>query len=175
MRANGIDGSNITGYYQDNSFKVRGFLYNGSTYSNIIADPLAVFNQTVVEKISGSNIIGRNSNISPPNMFIYDGTTFTYFAYPGGVNSQAAGIDGLNIVGGALVDGVNKGFLYDGSTFTDIVYPGATSTGANGIYGLNIVGTALVDGAYRGFLYDGSTFTDIIYPGASATGANGIG
>ena len=175
MQAQGIDGSNITGFYQDNSFKVRGFLYNGSTYTNIIADPLAVFNLTTLQKISGSNIIGRNSSISPPNMFIYDGTTFTYFAYPGGVNSQAVGIDGLNIVGSATVAGVNKGFLYDGSTFTDIVYPGATSTGANGIYGSNIVGTALVDGVNKGFLYDGSTFTDIVYPGATSTAANGIG
>ena len=174
MRANGIDGSNITGYYQDNSFKVRGFLYNGSTYSNIIADPLAVFNQTVVEKISGSNIVGTNFSTSPPSMFIYDGATFTYFNYPGASNNQAIGIDGSNIVGFAN-DGVFKGFLYDGTTFTDIIYPGATQTFANGIYGLNIVGTALVGGANRGFLYDGSTFTDIIYPGASGTGANGIG
>jgi len=166
MRAEGIDGSNITGFYQDNSFAVRGFLYNGSTYTNIIA-PL--------QKISGPNIVGTDYfSTSPPRMFIYDGATFTYFNYPGASNNQAIGIDGSNIVGFAI-DGVLKGFLYDGTTFTDIIYPGATQTFAYGIYGLNIVGTALVGGANRGFLYDGSTFTDIIYPGASATGANGIG
>lgn len=175
MRAQGIDGLNIVGTYQDNSFKVRGFLYNGSTYSNIIADPLAVFNQTVVEKISGSNIVGTNFSTSPPGMFIYDGTTFTYFSYPGGVNNSAIGIDGSNIVGIDNVEGFIRGFLYDGSTFTDIIYPGATRTFTSGIYGSNIVGSALVDGVSKGFLYDGSTFTDIIYPGASGTGASGIG
>jgi hypothetical protein len=174
MRAQGIDGSNITGTYQDNSFKVRGFLYNGSTYTNIIADPLAVFNQTTVEKISGSNIVGTNFSTSPPSMFIYDGATFTYFSYPGAVNMQAVGIDGSNIVGSAFVTEW-IGFLYDGTTFTDIIYPGATRTFASGIYGSNIVGTAVVGGVNRGFLYDGSTFTDIIYPGASSTGASGIG
>lgn len=174
MRAEGIDGLNITGWYQDNSFKVRGFLYNGSTYTNIIADPLAVFNQTFVEKISGSNIVGTNFSTSPPSMFIYDGVTFTYFSYPGAVNMQAVGIDGSNIVGSAFVTEW-IGFLYDGTTFTDIIYPGATQTFPSGIYGSNIVGTALVGGVNKGFLYDGSTFTDIIYPGASSTGASGIG
>lgn len=170
MRAQGIDGSNITGTYQDNSFNVRGFLYNGSTYTNITASP----NLTSLEKISGSNIVGTNYGISPPGMFIYDGATFTYFNYPGASNNQALGIDGSNIVGFAN-DGVIKGFLYDGTTFTDIIYPGATETFAAGIKGSNIVGTAVVGGVNRGFLYDGSTFTDIIYPGASSTGASGIG
>lgn len=170
MRAEGIDGSNITGFYQDNSFKVRGFLYNGSTYTNIIADP----DQTAARKISGSNVVGNTLFSGVLSMFIYDGATFTYFNYPGASNNQANGVDGLNIVGFAN-DGVFKGFLYDGTTFTDIIYPGATQTFANGIYGSNIVGTAVVDGVNRGFLYDGSTFTDIIYPGASSTGASGIG
>jgi hypothetical protein len=61
----GISGTNIVGFYLDNSNTSHGFLYNGSTYITL-DDPLGV-NGTGALGISGADIVGYYSDGSSIN------------------------------------------------------------------------------------------------------------
>jgi hypothetical protein len=98
----------------------RGFLYNGSTFTDIIYPVQAC---TAALGIDGSNIVGSAIVGGRNRGFLYNGLTFTDIIYPGATFTEAYGIDGSNIVGPQFLTPPTRGFLYNGSTFTDIIYP----------------------------------------------------
>src|SRR5262245_46746414 len=61
--AAGISGSNIVGWYFDTPGALHGFVYNGSTYTEI-NDPLAGNGGTNALGISGNNIVGTYTDSS---------------------------------------------------------------------------------------------------------------
>jgi hypothetical protein len=152
----------------------KGFLYNGSTFTDIIY-PGAT--GTRAYAIDGSSIVGVATGNFNPKGFLYNGSTFTDIIYPGASQTEVFGIDGSNIVGLAQVGFNAKGFLYNGSTFTDLNYgplpPNSQliNTQPFGIDGSNIVGLSALSISgqvrFKGFLYDGSNFTDIVNPDPS--------
>jgi hypothetical protein len=81
-----------------------------------------------------------SSTITHP--FLYDGTKYTTFDYPGSIYTYATGISGSNIVG--LYDDSAGGhsFLYDYNSAKWTTLDGPLGTGGNalGISGNNIVG-----------------------------------
>ena len=58
--ANGIDGSNIVGYYRNSTGNLNGFIFDGSSYTNLDVDIDGVnVASTFAYGIDGSNIVGR--------------------------------------------------------------------------------------------------------------------
>jgi hypothetical protein len=150
----GISGTNIVGWYTDDSESQRdhGFIYDGSTYKTI--DPLGS-TLTQIQSISGNSIVGfyttaegysygciydnsPNQSFPPPN-FIKS------LSFPGSHFTQAYGIYENAIVGQYNMDASNElhGFYYDNttSTFTTVDKPNAQRTFPIGIYGGKIVGS----------------------------------
>ena len=121
--------SNIVGYVLAGGI-TKGYLYNGSTFTDIIYPGVT---NTVAYGIDGSNIVGITTLGGITKGYLYNGSTFTDIIYPGSTNTQAYGIDGSNIVGVNVIGSLVTSFLYNGSTFTDIIYPGATDIFAHGI------------------------------------------
>jgi len=139
----------------------KGFLYNGSTFTDIIYPGGS---ETVAYDVDGSNVVGSTSVSGITKGFLYNGSTFTDIIYPGAdFYTIPFGISGSNISGEAAKSrpsAFTRGFLYNGSSFTDIMYPGQSITQARKIDGSNIVGTS--NGIP--FLYNGSTFIQITNP-----------
>lgn len=192
--AQGISGNNIVGYYNTSSGLQYGFIYNGSTYTDLI-DPLSgqpgqwgigtVYNANGAFGISGNNIAGYYypplvNGSSAPTGFLYNSGLYTTLICPLGLSTNPRGISGNNIVG-LYNNGTSVGhsFLYNGSTgtYTDLSDPlGVAGTYAYGISGNNIVG-AYANSAHfwNGFLYNGSTYTTLSDPlGVNGTLAEGI-
>ena len=151
---------------------IRGWVYDGTTFTDIVYPGSNLSQTSIAKNIDGSNIIGYANNgfIS----YLYNGSTFTSIPIGSASNFLTSGIDGETIVGSRITGGVQRGFIYNGSTFTDVVYPGASQTVFYDIDGSSIVGYATVGTSRKGFLYNGSTFTDIIYPGFIYTFILGI-
>lgn len=151
---------NIVGYATVGGID-RGFLYNGSTFTDIIY-PGGV--STQLYDIDGSNIVGNTFAGGISKGFLYNGSTFKDIIYPGAdFYTTSFGISGSNISGEAAKNRPNaftRGFLYNGASFTDIMYPGQSITQARKIDGSNIVGTSNA----IPFLYNGSTFIQITNP-----------
>lgn len=111
------------------------------------------------------------------------GYSFTTLDFPGGIGTQAHGINDTGTVVGWVRTGMagpralGHGFIYDGNSFNRIDFPGADGwTTANDINSANlIVGSyVLPDGSLHGYLYDGSFFSTIDFPGAPITLVRGI-
>ena len=187
---NGIDGNNIVG---NGSSLPGGFLYNGSTFTQITY-PLAVASEPMA--ISGGTIVGNEGNYSTGSNYIYNGSTYTIFTTPfDAYGSTVFGISGDRIVGGYWDEPWNAGgechgFYFDGSTFTSLTDPLAGSnhkytiqgTAAYGISGNSIVGDYIdANDVYHGFIYNIETqaFTTLDDPSAAgsfgtvATGISG--
>ncbi len=192
---NGIDGTNIVGDYDS---PTGGFLFNGSTFTQIV-DPLGK-GGTFPYAISGEIVVGSYElTVSTSSVFVhgfvYNGSTYTTIDDPlmgkggflGGTN--LFGISGNRIVGD-FTDSIGEthGFLHDGSTFTTIDEPNAGflpnyqqwGTFATGISGSNIVGGYWdTNGLDHGYLYNTSagtfvTLDDPLALGSWGTIAEGI-
>jgi hypothetical protein len=185
-QANGIDGGNIVGYYQDVDDVFHGFLYNGATYTEL-DDSVAFAGPhygTFVTGISGTGIVGYYYDEGEDSHgLLYDSATNTYLTLdvPRDANdinfeTTPQGISDGNIVGTYMdeqdVDG--KGyytiysFLYNiaTNTYTTLAEPDAVmgaginqeGTLAMGISGDNVVGYYNdVDDHTHGFLYNITT------------------
>lgn len=169
-----IDNNNIVGV--STAFSRRGFLFNGTTYTEI-GFP-AGSNVTVPIDIDGNNVVGyyQDSGSLILRGFLYNGTTYTDIFFPSGTSTSPSEIDGNNIVG-TYVSGSSqsRGFLFNGSLYKDIFPPNATSLqGIGGIKGNNVVGTYSNGSQLLGFLYNGSSYSDILVPGSTSTGIVGI-
>jgi hypothetical protein len=136
----GIDGTNITGDYEDTSGIRHGFLYNGTTWMNI---DKAGADATYAWSINGKNVIGSYYDSAGEHGFIYnlDTQTWTNLNIPGFSSLRPQGISGNNVVGIYWNEAGNwNSFLYDGTNFNSINLPGAVMTSVWGIDGDKIVG-----------------------------------
>ncbi|HVC93402.1 MAG TPA: hypothetical protein VND64_06905, partial [Pirellulales bacterium] len=139
-------------------------------------DPLAT-NGTVVQGISGSNVVGQYADSAGTHGFLYNGTSYTTLNDPFAAGyTSAHGVSGNNIVGDYWSGSAWYGFLYNGSSWTQLNDPLATgNTAAIGIDGNNIVGQYYVGSAIHAFFYNGSTYTTLDDPLATnGTAAYGI-
>jgi hypothetical protein len=178
--ARGVRAGQIVGLYRRGPFAVgsqRGFLFNGSTFSDIFVPGSFATNATGIQ---GSNIVGSFNFPSLNNQgFIYNGSTFTFLSAPGSTTTLANGIDGINIVGSCVIDGISKGYYYNyiSGQFTIFEVPGSISTTANGIKDTTIVGQTVIGGITKAFILaeeikgGGTFFRTFSIPGATSTRA----
>ncbi len=170
--ANGINGSNIVGYYTTSGTSGSsnlGYLYDGTNYTTINAasvNPGAI--QTFANGVSGNIIVGTCED---KNGYMY-GYTYDISAttlaslncpLPNAINTNPTGIDGTNVVGSLYIPGSglgNQGFLCDLTqtgmpAWTLLDYPGAHDTSITGISGNLITGTYdFNNGITHGFFDD---------------------
>jgi hypothetical protein len=110
--------------------------------------------------------------------FLNVGDNYTSFDYPGGIYTQAYGINDSGQIVGDYGDASHKihGFLKVGDNYTSFDYPGAIHTFPSGINDSGqIVGYYRDASAnYHGFLKVGDNYTSINYPGGINTYASGI-
>ena len=158
----GMSGTNIVGSYLDATNNTHGFLYNGSTWTNL-DDPQAApggVGGTYAQAIDGPNIVGFYGDSNGcAHGFLLSGTNWTILDDPlaatnPGQGTYPRGISGTNIVGQYLDVSNNwHGFLFNGSTYITLDDPRAPThngnTSLSGISGTNIVG------AYWGSSYQG--------------------
>ncbi|NPD47757.1 T9SS type A sorting domain-containing protein [Lentimicrobium sp. S6] len=166
----GIDGSNIVGYYKDNSAVSHGFRYNGSTWTTL---DHTSGNETEMMGVSGNNYVGyyKDGDSHYHGCLYNSGTgTWTTIDRPGALNTKFTGIYGNIIVGnsGDTYSNVNTGFMYNMSTdtWTSIDYgvdgdpnsPQMTwyeSTNIEGIDATHVLAYYETSGSYKvNFLYE---------------------
>jgi len=158
----GIDGSNLVGYYcNDTSFNWHGCIYNLDTQNWTTLDRPGT-SYTNLNGISGDNIVG----VASYNGFVYNTKNQTWTT----LSSYAYGIDGSNVVG--------IGFVYnmDTQSLTNISKPGASYTYANGVSGSMVVGKYMISDIWHGFLYniDTKIMTQLDKPNSWDTTIDGI-
>jgi hypothetical protein len=164
----GIDGTKVVGdYYGWLDSSTHGYIYESTTQSwTTLDNPSAsTWNGsfTSIRSIEGNNAVGYSNGAgSMPYQFsfLYDGTNWTNFYYPGAQVTQAYGISGDYIVGYYRLNSstvLNHGFIYDRtkSSWTVLDYPGAAYTQVYGISGDTIVGMYVDATSYssHGFVY----------------------
>jgi len=178
-QALGVRSGKIVGLYVRPPFGSgfqRGFLFDGSTFSDIFVPGSFGSYATSIE---GSRIIGvsRPSLFGEYTPFIYNGSTFSFFSVPGSTSTSADGISGVNIVGNCVIGGITKGYFYNfvSGQFTIFQVPGSTSTRAIGIKDTTIVGETVIGGTTKGFIFfeamkgGGTIFRTFSIPGATST------
>jgi probable HAF family extracellular repeat protein len=111
--------------------------------------------------------------------FLDENGAFSTLDYPGGIDTNALGINDLGqIVGLYQSNGRYNGFYYDGGTFTTINPPNSTSSDLEKINNLGQMIGYYVDQNFvqHAFVYDATTqtFTTLDPPSAIFSGANGI-
>jgi hypothetical protein len=112
--------------------------------------------------------------------FIFEGTDFSTFDYPGAAGSGASDInDSGNIVGDfTLSNGTGHGYFYDKkkNTFTTLDYPSATITEVISVNSANIAAGTYIDSNHvsHGFTWTNGVYSKIDYPGADSTSVSGI-
>jgi hypothetical protein len=161
----GIDGSNLVGWYADNTGP-HGFLYNGTSWASLNLP-------WTIDGISGNNIVAYSDQ-----GLIYNYVTGNMSSFQIQLGSvtpipYVTGISGNYVVGYykdiQYTSGLFDGFLYNISTdnWTSITAPGAVNTYIYGISGDTMVGY----GAGHGLLYNltNNTFTFLDVPGYQGT------
>jgi hypothetical protein len=112
--ATGISGSEIVGFYTDDAGVQHGFLYNGTTYSNL-DDPAGNPGTTMATGISGSNIVGVYTDGTGQHGFLYNGSTYMTINDPVG-NAGSTNLSGIsgNVITGSYTDATGQhGFEYN--------------------------------------------------------------
>jgi sugar lactone lactonase YvrE len=128
---NGIDGSNIVGYYIDSAEKTHGFLYNGTNYTTL-DDPNGV-GSTYAFGISGNTIVGYyddSNNVAhgfvatfPSN--VYD--TMLVSASPNGGGTVSGGGTFASGSTQTVTAAANSGYTFANWTENGIVMSSATN------------------------------------------------
>jgi len=107
----GINNSgNVVGYYIDSNFNRIGFIYNGSTFTDVI--PPNAVDETYPSGINNSGVVVGSYYDSNYNTigYIYDGSTFTDVIPPNAVyDTYAFGINDSGVVVGSYFDSNNIG------------------------------------------------------------------
>ena len=188
----GVSGSVEVGYFVDTNAQTHGFIFNGSSFTEL-DEPASVvtngastnYGGTFAAGVQGGEVVGWY--VAPDTSvhgFLYTNGSYTSLEDPNDLMYTAAsGISGTNIVGSYLDqnDGYYHGFIFDGSNYTMLTDPDAATnafgaTFADGIDGGNVVGYEQSP-ASHGFIFDGTNYATIDYPGAAggsvATGISG--
>jgi hypothetical protein len=162
---------NIVGNYSVEPFgDVHGFLYDGTTFTEIVPPGSTVSEASGIE---GGNIVGSSGG----HGFLFDGATYSTLDHPlavGGAGTFPQGISGGNIVGWYSAASGQRAFLYDGVDWLPLDFPGSLESAAYRIDGINIVGEYEDASGLHGFLYDGTDWTSLDAPGSVTTSARGI-
>jgi hypothetical protein len=178
--ARNASGINV-GYYSTqgaNSNINKGFILQGSTFTSVV-HPKAVW---------GTRLTGINKYNSSVGWYLDSGEFAHGFKrysngglagldFPGGHDTQPAGINDSGTVAGSFVDsGGEHGFIYHGGTWAKVDYPGlAGTTQVTGISNGNVVvGISSSQEPYIPFIYVNGTFKVISVPNASNTLVQGI-
>ncbi|MEN6383965.1 MAG: PEP-CTERM sorting domain-containing protein [Phycisphaerales bacterium] len=154
----GIDGSNIAGYYQDET-GLHGFVYNGTTWNTLLYPwTNSGYVDTSVVGISGNNVaICDYGYYGTPDSVIYniENQTWSTIELPGAGFTGVMAIDGSNIVGGyGEGEGYEYYFLYDGTSWTtfDFSFSHSSIVAITDMDGDNIVGHYSGSGGVHGFI-----------------------
>ena len=162
---------------------VRGFLYDGGTFTTInalLALPTNVGSAVATGINSAGQIVGYFNTVQG---FLDDHGTFTLINVPGTSGIQPAAINDAGQIVGTYypttgpqnISPLPQAFLYDHGTFTTIDVPGGRGTQATGINNAGqIVGYSVIDNRYQGFVDDHGSFTVIDAPGSGLTKLFGI-
>ena len=179
----GISGSTVVGYYQDSSHVDKGFVLNGSNYTQLTL-PVTSYG-IYINGINGSTMFGSYmystvNGVTYGRGFAYDGTNFTSYEHPLSAvtdndnpsrntpaNTAVNGIVGSTVFGSYTTllplsqTSTQLGFVYDGTNYTTYERPGALSTQIRAISNGVIYGTyAMQTGPQRGFKLVGGQYYD---------------
>ncbi len=147
------DAGQAVGSYKDATQTVRGFLYNGSTSTPLMA-PGAT--NTVAIGINNANfVVGTYVGGGVNHGFLLSGSSYLPFDAPGAAATIFEGINDLGQIAGFYQEagGAYRSFVLDGTTLTPIDVPGATLTQAYAINNTRqVVGYCEDASGYHGFL-----------------------
>jgi hypothetical protein len=153
VRANGIYGNNIVGFYVNPSGPVHGFIYDGVNWTTV---DKAEADSTSLSGISGNDIVGQYRDTAYRlHPFLYNQGSWTDLPInPWDSFATVVDISGNYIIsGGWSIEG-SFGVLYDGKSWTKLEMPGAISTDVRGIDGNKVVGSySLSINEKHGFIY----------------------
>jgi probable HAF family extracellular repeat protein len=159
----------------------EAFTFHGSSYALLNIPGATEHTASCAYGISTSGkIVGNyDDSLGQFHGFLYDGSGYTIFDYPGSVFTQPSDINDAGLIVGQYCDsnGVYHGFLYDNGTFTAIDFPGAGDTYANGINSSgDIVGSYNypANNFLHGFLLSNGAYSSLDAPLATETSAQGI-
>lgn len=129
------DAGHVVGYYeQPGTGLFRGFLYDGTTYTEL-HDPSVIGTQAIGINNS-DDIVGYYFDGSPHGYLYADGeiTTLDY-PLPGALGTVAQGINDAGEIAGIYFDSSDKdhGFLKTSTGYATIDYPGAIFSGLVGV------------------------------------------
>lgn len=120
---------------------------------------------TTVSSIDGNKIAGGYMLGGVEHGFIYDGTTYTTFDFPG-FNSSVNAIDGDRVAGHYWDGNRSSGYVYDEGQFV-VIDPPMTSdlyngSGVAGMPGQYLVGSYMDEHAkVHGYVFDGQNYTPL--------------
>lgn len=167
----------VVGFYHDANYGLlRGFLFDGISFTNINLDAYETSAHGINDKgliVGGYYLFGTNDN----GGFLFNGSKFRKLA----INPSMPGISGINnakqIVGTYYDYDVDtwRGLLIDKNSFSTIDVPGSNWTFASGINDNGVVVGYYSDSIRSyGFLFIDDTFSTIDLPGSTYFNANGI-
>jgi hypothetical protein len=153
-----------------------GFSYDQGAFS--VIDPpdtsTDCFNGSGALGVSGSYVVGGYFDVEAKSRgFIFDGSNYSPFDYPGALSTSIRGVDGERLVGLYSLTLQRHGFYFDGVDLLTIDHPLALQphgTNANDISGPFIVGTfGDAPNVSHGFVLKNGTFEQFDVPAAWGT------
>jgi hypothetical protein len=175
-----LDGPRIVGTFFDQAGASHGFVYDGTTWTNVDHPDAVAPRGTAAYGVSNGTIVGAYVDAGGRTFgYAYDGTTWTTLAHPpvatGPVDTFARGVDGDTVVGYFIESQVARGFVYRNGAFTDLVIPAAVGTFPDDIDQGRIVGTIEDLVGSHAFVRDGLLVTPIDHPLGAVLGTFGSG
>jgi autotransporter-associated beta strand protein len=174
--ASAIDGTNVVGHYYTSptSLTTYGFLWNGSSYSDL-NEPLEALvpnstSGTYPEAIMGNEVGGEYTNGSAAQGFVWNGSAYATLSGPG--NVLVAGVDGTTAVGASYNSSYSVGtaMVWQGLAGLQLAIPESMNSAAMSIEGTEIGGSYTdSSGVSYAFVYNGASYTTIGVPDAIST------
>ena len=150
------------------------------TYTTL-DNPNTVFSEykgSIIEGVSGNNIVGQYYDGAQWRGYLFDGSTWTTLDAPDSVGFTAAyGVSGNTVVGSYLdSNSVYRGFSYNSGVYTKIDYSGPLSTdGTTFVLDVSeskILATVTdLEGFQKVAVFDGANWTLLSYPSPNTSTA----
>ena len=163
--------------WMDSSFNIHAAIAQNGNFTLLPDAPGYLL--TAANSINGSGtvagFISSDPTFATGSGFVYDGSAYHPFDYPGASLTVGYGINDAEVVVGIYVDGngVQHGYQKEGNTLTSLDYPGNDSLAAFGISNDGVIeGAYGINGRAHGFLLDNGVYTTVNYPGATDTYVN---
>lgn len=155
------------------------FFFESDVYKAIVAPGSATDSQAYGVNASGHMVGSYVDVLAVMHGFVFDGTNFATFDYPGATDTGMFDINDSGDIVGEFSQGANyQGFLFNKNknTFTALNYPSALFSKA---YGVNASDAVVgwyqdTDNNRHGFLWKSGIYSSLNVPGAAATYATGI-